>query len=839
MLSVSRNSRRANSEEDDQSAWDGRAWVDANSIHISTVGIPKLKVVQYRLHAHHKTAFMHHSVHKTWEIRSKIFLQELSSMQADILCLQDVDLFKEFWCPQLMLRGYDTVYKHRTQQKDYTYEGVLIAFKRDRFQVFKTVEVEFNNAVQDHSKGSTFKERSKTDDVGVIAFLQPINHKDIPCSLCVASVMLSESVGFSDVRAAHVQYLTQCIESANREFQLPVIIGINLNDTPGSMAYTLLRTGRIALSAQVPSRCVKVAAEPTCRGSALVKWTPPKVSIADPPIIAYHIAWRPGGSQALGYRSQIAVPAGVCVKYVEKVDKRGMARMVALEELQYVVSGLSSDVPYEFIVCATNELGEGIWSDPSDPITLPNAAKAPALPPLENFHSLPEIYELRERQNMGDLDWNVHHAYQSDPLNAQTQLTPRTLDGSINHTISRSKVLPLTVNPREGWKESLDGIPDPALTAEMNRDYVVGRSILRDKEGFIERKLNKFSGLSSSRKDPPLSTSEADHDHHQRTMIDDGSTFLLDCKEVLHHIGGPNPRQVHSLTLRSAYESYGCGGEPIFTASCPQEKNTLGMECTDYIFYSSGALLPHRLLSIPLVFDMRRGETPEAAFAIEDKRLATSAFPHVAHLFDQQFNEMYQKLFPLPIVIEEQRKRRKARQKKGYGLDEAEVLEDDRDWLSKNASALDDGFDSEELDLDVLAMEAVEDKIPTRAQVNKIKKHLKDALQKSHAVYEAKNAKRSTVFSNDPANRADQLVGRSGDQRTRDNAPQSQSSVISTTNNTDSAGKSFWGGRWTPFLRKNPNRPNYYFPNPTHASSHIAIGSELLVDESFLATLWR
>lgn len=391
-------------------SWEGRCWVDTSPVHVVTKNLPKVRFISYRLLAHYKTAYLNYSVHKTWDYRSKILIQELKCYDADIMCLQDVDLFQEFWYPRLMGMGYDMVFKQRTQEKEYRNEGVLIAFKRDRFQLCRTVALEMNNAILDDSKGSTFRERCRTDDVGLITFLQPNNRQDIPCMLGVATTMLSELAVNSDVRAMHIEYFTQQIELANREFQAPFLIGANLNDIPASPAYTLLRTGRVALSAQVPIACTAVKASPTCRGSALVQWLPPKMTIADSPITTYEIAWRPGGSATLGFTLFRSVVAGDCIHYSEQVDEHGRKKIVADTMLQFTIAGLCSNLVYEFVVRGINVEGPGLWSAPSDPIILPNPEKAPSLPELDAqyFTGMNGVYELRERDAMSESDWNIH-----------------------------------------------------------------------------------------------------------------------------------------------------------------------------------------------------------------------------------------------------------------------------------------------------------------------------------------------------------------------------------------------------------------------------------------------
>ena len=42
-------------------------------------------------------------------------LAELERLDADVLAVQEMDQFEEFWAPWLERRGYGGVYKRRTQ----------------------------------------------------------------------------------------------------------------------------------------------------------------------------------------------------------------------------------------------------------------------------------------------------------------------------------------------------------------------------------------------------------------------------------------------------------------------------------------------------------------------------------------------------------------------------------------------------------------------------------------------------------------------------------------------------------------------------------------------------
>jgi hypothetical protein len=193
---------------------------------------------------------------------------------------------------------------------------------------------------------------------------------------------------------------------------------------------------------------------------------------------------------------------------------------------------------------------------------------------------------------------------------------------------------------RVGWKDSLRGQVDASLTAELNREYILSKSLLRDHDGFKERSWNNYNDLNI----------QSDlMKHNSSDMFDkvltgqDGSTLLLDAREVLNRFGEPNLRHVHSLLLRSAYESYGCSGEPIFNACHPKERETQGVDCADYIFYSTHGLVAHKVLSFPTIPMIRRGETPEETLTVSDI-CHLEPFPSLSTNFDKLVQKAYDKI---------------------------------------------------------------------------------------------------------------------------------------------------------------------------------------------------
>lgn len=439
-----------------------------------------LRVLSYNVFSDAKCSTLRYTTTTKWDRRCHTIIEEIRSYEADVVCFQDLDHFDDYWRVQLMVLGYDSVFKKRTQTRDQHYEGVAIAYKRDLFQLFKSVPVNLNDAhTMDTGMGSGMSERLVTDDVALLLLLQPWAPDFLESALLVATCQFSSREGDFDVRFFQAQHLTRQIELANREFHLPVVLGCALHDTPNSAAYHVLRTGRRQLKPKAPGKVRQPFGKGYCRGSVRLNWYAPKLGKADPAIHAYRIAWRPGGSLTLGFREQIEVQAGATVQYGERVNAHGIKKTYVMEELAFNVTGLSSELPFEFIVCAVNEVGQGLWSDPSMPVVMINPPKEPRQAPLKYLRDVNEVGLLREQFTMCQQDWDVEQAINSDPVKAPTQLTPRTIMGVRDLQVPRGRVLPLSVNPREGWREDLRGQSDPRVVKELSAVERVYNTALR------------------------------------------------------------------------------------------------------------------------------------------------------------------------------------------------------------------------------------------------------------------------------------------------------------------------------------------------------------------------
>jgi hypothetical protein len=84
--------------------------------------------------------------------------------------------------------------------------------------------------------------------------------------------MFDDNPKNQDVRSTQMHYFCKEIEITNKDFQVPVILGISMNEEPSSPCYHVARTGRIPLIPGIPGICKPPICQTFCRGSVRVNW---------------------------------------------------------------------------------------------------------------------------------------------------------------------------------------------------------------------------------------------------------------------------------------------------------------------------------------------------------------------------------------------------------------------------------------------------------------------------------------------------------------------------------------------------------------------------------------
>ena len=157
-------------------AWEGRTFIKVGPVPTNIYDGSKFRFLSYNVSADSKYSGLNLAYTSSNETMNRWnnIINEIKSYKPDIIAFQDMDLFKEFWQPQLMLLGYDSCFTKKTDTRARHEEGVSIAYHRDLFQLFKTDIVKLNDAVIDEKSISVdLRDRCINDDIAIIAFLQP------------------------------------------------------------------------------------------------------------------------------------------------------------------------------------------------------------------------------------------------------------------------------------------------------------------------------------------------------------------------------------------------------------------------------------------------------------------------------------------------------------------------------------------------------------------------------------------------------------------------------------------------------------------------------------------
>jgi len=80
--------------------------------------------------------------------RKPVLLRDLTELNADILCLQEVDEYNEYWKYHLMKWGYESIWAKRSGKR---LDGCVIAYKKQKFQLGWEYKVEYDELAQELS----------------------------------------------------------------------------------------------------------------------------------------------------------------------------------------------------------------------------------------------------------------------------------------------------------------------------------------------------------------------------------------------------------------------------------------------------------------------------------------------------------------------------------------------------------------------------------------------------------------------------------------------------------------------------------------------------------------
>ncbi|TMW69014.1 hypothetical protein Poli38472_001170 [Pythium oligandrum] len=287
--------------------------------------------------------------------RREVLFKEILGYVADIMCLQEVDDYDDYWSERLTATGYDSVFAaHKSKQRE---DGLLIAFRKEVFQLFGTHEIDLNGVI-DNVTDENLQAKCRQNRLALLVNLQPWEQSRLPSAICVVTTQLTAGPTLEQVRVLQAEYLCREIARINASFHLPTVLAGTFNALPSSDVYHVIQTGRRRPSPEAPREMKRPVPQDASPSSVQLAWTPPECG--DAPILGYKIGIKNCTSATLGFD-------------MHEIEFDGDANTT-----EYTVTMLSAGIPYQFRMAARNLHGYGHFSQPSAPVTTPLPPKVTA-----------------------------------------------------------------------------------------------------------------------------------------------------------------------------------------------------------------------------------------------------------------------------------------------------------------------------------------------------------------------------------------------------------------------------------------------------------------------------
>ncbi|XP_071511005.1 nocturnin-like isoform X1 [Diadema antillarum] len=179
-----------------------------------------------------------------WENRKYAILEEILTYDPDVVCLQEVDHYKDFFLPVLQQVGYCGAFNPKPDSPclDCLYnngpDGCVVFYKTNKFKLMHSalpnLEVESNGR------------RYVSNQVAVLHRLKCMSSELPDTEFCIATTHLKAKRGYEVMRSKQGQHLIEVLRRSSEK--LPLIIGGDFNAEPTEDVYALFEGSDLNLT---------------------------------------------------------------------------------------------------------------------------------------------------------------------------------------------------------------------------------------------------------------------------------------------------------------------------------------------------------------------------------------------------------------------------------------------------------------------------------------------------------------------------------------------------------------------------------------------------------------
>ena len=177
-----------------------------------------------------------------WNYRRRNLLREIMSLEADVICLQEIqaDHFEEHFKPALRRIGYEGVFKAKLREamgRKGKVDGCATFYRSDRFKLAEVYDVEYSSIARERVKEKRLLNRLVKDNVAHLVVLEWGN---TGCRVCVANTHIFWDPDQTDVKLFQVDTFLQEAEEFISARNIPLIVAGDFNSMPDSSIYELI-----------------------------------------------------------------------------------------------------------------------------------------------------------------------------------------------------------------------------------------------------------------------------------------------------------------------------------------------------------------------------------------------------------------------------------------------------------------------------------------------------------------------------------------------------------------------------------------------------------------------
>jgi CCR4-NOT transcription complex subunit 6 len=177
-----------------------------------------------------------------WNYRRRNLLREILSLEADVVCLQEVqaDHFEEHFNPAMRRAGFEGIYKAKMREsmgRKGKVDGCATFYRRDRFRLLEKHEIEYSTIAREKVKEKRLLNRLMKDNVALLIVLEDLATGS---RVCVANTHIFWDPDQTDVKLFQVDTFLQEAEAYVGARNIPLLIAGDFNSLPESSIYELI-----------------------------------------------------------------------------------------------------------------------------------------------------------------------------------------------------------------------------------------------------------------------------------------------------------------------------------------------------------------------------------------------------------------------------------------------------------------------------------------------------------------------------------------------------------------------------------------------------------------------